>query len=156
LSSVLALGDEHPSFHDLVALADEVRREYFPEENALPVRWGHRIRRKRRRSIRLGSYNNDTNEIRIHPLLDSPTVPRTFIQSIIHHEYLHHILGADHDRRFRRHERMFRYFREADMWLKKNLHELLGRRKRTPRAPVAPEPFTAPLPFVKPIQLSLF
>lgn len=154
LSSVPALEVERQSFHDLVALADEVRREYFPEEPPLPVRWGHRIRRKRRRSIRLGSYNHDRNEIRIHPLLDAPMVPRFFVQSIIHHEYLHHILGADHDRRFRRHERMFGYFREANMWLKKNLHELLGR-KKVPRRENRLPP-VAPAVMAKPVQLSLF
>lgn len=148
---------ERQSYHDLTALAGEVRREYFPDATTLPVRWGQRIRRRKRRSIRLGSYNHETAEIRIHPLLDSPSVPRFFVQSIIHHEYLHHVLGGRHDRRFRRHEKMFRYHREATSWLRKNLHELLGRKKTTRREKPLPESGIAPPPIAaKPVQLALF
>ena len=43
--------------------------------------------------IRLGSYNHATTEIRIHPSLNAPNIPAFFIQSIIHHEYLHHSSG---------------------------------------------------------------
>ena len=117
--------------HDrLASLADEVHRTYFAKYPPLPVRWGHQIARKRRRSIRLGSYNHHTSEIRVHPLLQSPSIPGYFIQSIIHHEYLHHVLGAHHNRRFHQHERQFRYHRESQEWLRRNLFLLLGRRKQ--------------------------
>ena len=84
--------------------------------------------RKRRRSIRLGSYNHHTCEVRIHPLLNAPNVPAFFIQSIIHHEYLHHIVGASHNRKFHAQERQFRYYREGKEWLRRNLFFLLGRK----------------------------
>lgn len=119
--------------HDLEELACGVLRDYFPAQAPLPIRWGHRVTRKKRRSIRLGSYNHVTLEIRVHPLLDSAVVPPFFIQSIIHHEYLHHLLGPNHNRRFHQHERKFRHHRQAQAWLKRNLHVLLGR----PRRPVA-------------------
>ena len=97
----------------------------------LRVKWGQQITRKRRRSIRLGSYNHYTTEIRIHPLLNSPTIPAFFVQSIIHHEYLHHVLGPNHNRRFHSQERKFSYHRESKEWLRRNLWGLLGiRRKR--------------------------
>src|ERR1700759_3080168 len=98
-------------------LADEVHRTYFVKYPALPVRWGQQITRKRRRSIRLGSYNHITCEIRIHPSLNAPQIPAFFIQSVIPHESLHHVLGANHTRRFHAAERRFRYYRESQEWL---------------------------------------
>jgi len=127
--------------HLLDSLAAEIHRTYFLKYPPLPVRWGHQIARKRRRSIRLGSYNHHTNEIRIHPLLNAPHIPLFFIQSIIHHEYLHHILGANHSRRFHTHERRFRYYRESQEWIRLNLFKLLGRRRSEMRRAM---PRTAP------------
>ena len=116
--------------HHLDSLAAEIHRTYFFKYPPLRVRWGHNITRKRRRSIRLGSYNHVTLEIRIHPSLNSPRIPAFFIQSVIHHEYLHHVLGANHNRRFHAHERQFRYHRESKEWLRRNLFGLLGLRAK--------------------------
>ena len=116
--------------HHLTSLAAEVHRTYFCKHPPLRVRWGQKIHRKSRRSIRLGSYNHVTNEIRIHPSLNALNIPAFFIQSIIHHEYLHHFLGPNHNRRFHSHERKFRYHRESKEWIRHNLFVLLGRRER--------------------------
>src|ERR1700753_1707971 len=108
--------------HDrLESLAAEVHRTYFSKYPPLSVRWGQQITRKKRRRIRLGSHNHQTSELRVHPLLDPPQIPAYFLQSLIHHEYLHHVLGPAHNRRFHAHERQFRYFREAKEWIKRNL-----------------------------------
>jgi hypothetical protein len=130
--------------HYLESLAAEVPRTYFAKYPPLPVRWGNQITRKRRRSIRLGSYNHHTSEIRIHPLLNTQQIPAFFIQSIIHHEYLHHILGGSHNRKFHAHERQFRYYREAQEWIRRNLFMLLGRRKSEMQAPAPPPPVAPP------------
>jgi predicted SprT family Zn-dependent metalloprotease len=124
----LALPDD--GHHHLIALAAEVHRTYFFKCPPLSVRWGQKIQRKSRRSIRLGSYNHATTEIRIHPSLNASNIPAFFIESIIHHEYLHHLLGPNHNRRFHSHERKFRYFRESKEWIRRNLFLLLGRRVR--------------------------
>jgi hypothetical protein len=125
----------------LESLADEVHRTYFFKYPPLPVRWGQQISRKRRRSIRLGSYNHHTTEIRIHPILNASSVPAFFIQSVIHHEYLHHVLGPHHNRRFHQHERQFRYHREAQEWIRRNLFLLLGRKKSELKRPAPPPVF---------------
>lgn len=122
----------------LHSLAAEVHRTYFVKYPPLPVFWGQQIARKKRRSIRLGSYNHHTTEIRIHPLLNAPNVPAFFIQSVIYHEYLHHVLGPHHNRRFHQHERQFHYHREAQEWIRRNLFLLLGRRRSEPRRGPAP------------------
>ncbi len=122
------------SVHNLDNLSSEVRRDYFPGAPAVRIEWGKKPGRKRRRSIRLGSYHRGTELIRIHPYLNSSAVPSWFIQSIIYHEYLHHILGPSHDRRFHRQERRFRFHRESKDWLSHNLPMLLGLRKKPKRA----------------------
>ncbi len=119
--------------HNLDRLAAEIRDEYFPDAAALRIEWGRHSGRKRRRSIRLGSYHRGTKIIRIHPLLNSLHVPVYFIQSIIYHEYLHDILGPSHDRRFHRQERRFRFHHESKLWLQHNLPMLLGLRSKAKR-----------------------
>ena len=118
-----------PHYYDLDSIAEQVRREYFRTVDPLTVRWGRRPGRSRRVSIRLGSYDPEHHSITVHPFLDSPSVPVWFIQSVIHHEYLHHVLGHAHDAKFRRHESRFRFHRESIEWLKLNLMPLLGRRR---------------------------
>jgi hypothetical protein len=134
--------------HHLASLAAEVHQTYFFKYPPLPVRWGQQISRRQRRSIRLGSYNHVTTEIRIHPILNAPGVPAIFIQSVIHHEYLHHVLGPNHNRRFHQHERQFRYHREAQEWIRRNLLLLLGR----PKQKRIPPPVTT----MQAVQVSLF
>lgn len=124
----LTLPDSGP--HHLDSLAGEIHRTYFFKHRPLRVRWGQQITRKRRHSIRLGSYNHVTTEIRIHPALNALNIPAFFIQSVIHHEYLHHVLGPNHNRRFHAQERQFRYYRESKEWLRRNVFALLGRRAR--------------------------
>ena len=136
--------------HYLDSLAADVHRTYFSRVPPLAVRWGQQITRKRRRSIRLGSYNHHTAEIRIHPLLNSPHIPAYFVQSVIHHEYLHHVLGGAHNTRFHAAERKFSYHREAQEWIRRNLFLLLGRRRSEFQPPATP----APRP--QPPQLALF
>jgi hypothetical protein len=116
--------------HHLESLAAEVHRMYFSKYPPLPVRWGQQISRKKRRTIRLGSYNHHTAEIRVHPILNRHGTPAIFIQSIIYHEYLHHVLGPSHNRRFHKAERQFRYYRESQEWLRRNLLALLGTKKK--------------------------
>ena len=65
-------------------------------------------------------------------------MPAYVIESIIHHEYLHHILGPHHNRRFHANERKFRYYRESQEWIRRHLFLLLGRKRIITRA--APPP----------------
>lgn len=132
-------------------MADEIHVRYFSASKRLPVQWGKRSPQRKRRSIRLGSYDHSTEIIRIHPSLDSAVVPRFFIESIIYHEYLHHVLGPAHNARFHKHERRFHLHREAKQWLKRNLPLLLGRQNEVKRAIVA-----SARPAQRPAQLQLF
>jgi len=144
----LPLSNADQRDYRLASLAAEVHRTYFYKYPPLPVRWGQQITRKKRRSIRLGSYNHITTEIRIHPLLNAPDIPAFFIQSVIFHEYLHHVLGAAHNRRFHKEERKFRYYRESKEWIRRHLGLLLGIKRV--------RPIVMPPPKATPPQMALF
>jgi hypothetical protein len=67
-------------------------------------------------------------------VLDRPEVPRYFLESVVHHEMLHHEMGgvADragrtvyHTRAFREAEARFPHHQQALAWEKENLPELL-------------------------------
>lgn len=146
-------GGEAGSFYDLESLLDEIVRDYFPAVERPNIAWGRKIARKKRRSIRLGSYYRPAAMIRIHPLLNAPAVPRFFIQSILYHEMLHHVLGAAHNARFHRQERRFQYHREAREWLRANLGVLLGFRERPARERRVPAAIVA---MPRPQQMPLF
>ena len=62
--------------------------------------------------------NHHTSEIRIHPLLNAPNIPTCVIESVIHHEYLHHILGAHHNRKFKAHVESLRGTDREDAYAK--------------------------------------
>lgn len=110
----------HGAVYDLGALADKVNREFFQGRLRCRVGWSparpRRTRTRRRRaSIRYGSYHRDSDTIRIHPLLDDASVPETFVEYVIYHEMLHAVVPPErrngrtmyHPPAFRHLERQF-------------------------------------------------
>jgi predicted metal-dependent hydrolase len=95
-------------------------------------------RKRRRRSIRFGSYVPQEDLIRIHPLLDQPFVPEYFVRYIVFHEMLHAYLGRSeglsehalsHSPEFRQMERAYPDYVCAQAWenSRGNLAKLLRR-----------------------------
>jgi hypothetical protein len=124
--------------HDLQAILREVNVRYFePTVNAC-IGWARRAaalgRRRKRRSIKLGSYLGRARSIRIHPVLDAGWVPRFFVEYIVYHEMLHDVLGMPvrngrrrlHGPEFRARERLFDRYAEAIAWERDNLDRLLS------------------------------
>ncbi len=121
--------------HDLQALFDELNQLHFEGKIAARIGWGRHTRRLRRRSIRLGVYDHAAKEIRIHPALDNPDVPRFFVEFIVFHEMLHQLFPSardtgrhvHHPAEFRERERAFPRYELALSWEKAHLKELLRR-----------------------------
>lgn len=123
--------------HDLRALYDSLNHRYFDGRCETTISWGKLPprRRRRRTSMRLGSYTLGDGAIRIHPLLDHPRVPSFFVAAVVHHEMLHHMVPARevggrlqyHGPEFRRREREFEHFQLAAQWEKEHIEELLRR-----------------------------
>ncbi|MCB9736300.1 MAG: hypothetical protein H6745_27245 [Deltaproteobacteria bacterium] len=122
--------------HDLHAIAEAERRRYFPDVPPIPITWGAARRaHRRRRSIRLGSYDVKRAVVRIHRDLDHPRVPSWFIGFVVYHELLHHVMRAPdggplrhHTREFRAREAQHHLFREAIGWERAHLQLLLSGR----------------------------
>jgi hypothetical protein len=125
--------DPRGRWFDLAALFDKVNDEHFQGGIQARIGWGRMPGKRRRKSIRLGVYDHQTREIRIHPALDRPDVPLYFVEFIIFHEMLHQLFpssGEDgrrvhHPRAFRDRERAYPRFAEALAWEKQNLRVLL-------------------------------
>jgi len=120
--------------HDLAAVYADVNGRFFGGRLRVPITWGRGVGRARRGGLTFGSYDPVLALIRIHPVLDRPGVPRYFLDSVVHHEMLHHLMGGVpdragrtvyHTRAFREAEARFPHHREALAWEKENLPELL-------------------------------
>lgn len=121
-------------FYDLQAIFQRLNAAFFSDALKVPVTWGRGTGRARRRGLTFGSYDPVLRLIRIHPVLDSRDVPLCFVESVLHHEMLHHKLGgvADragrtvyHSRAFREAEALYPRHQDALAWEKKNLPRLL-------------------------------
>nr|WP_216612698.1 hypothetical protein [Myxococcus xanthus] len=118
---------------DLQALYDATNRDFFQGLIQARIGWGRMPPRRRRKSIRLGVYDHQTREIRIHPALDTPEVPSFFVEFIIFHEMLHQLFPSTgrggrrvhHPRAFRERERTFPHYAAALRWERENLGVLL-------------------------------
>lgn len=118
---------------DLQEVFDALNREHFRDGVRARIGWGRQTGRRRRKSIRLGVYDHKAREIRVHPALDRPDVPRFFIEYIVFHEMLHQLFPSDrpdgrnvhHPRAFRERERAFPRYQTALAWEKEHLNQLL-------------------------------
>jgi hypothetical protein len=122
-------------YFNLLILYNEVNREYFENQADCKITWGAKRRVRRQNSIKLASYSDFSETIRVHPILDSRYVPKYVIKGIIYHEMLHHRLGVKlhngrkiaHSKKFRQLECRYHDYHKLQAWKEKNLHRLLGR-----------------------------
>jgi predicted metal-dependent hydrolase len=122
--------------HDLAAVYRDVNQRYFDNAVDAHITWGRDAQVRRvRRSIKLGSYTARERLIRVHPALDAAYVPRFFIEYIVYHEMLHHVLPPKvtrgrrdlHGPTFQAREREFADYAQALHWERENLDRLLRR-----------------------------
>ena len=122
-------------FH-LEEIRDRLNERFFQGGVRATIGWGRAPGRRRRKSIRLGVYDHQTREIRIHPALDHPEVPRFFVEFIVFHEMLHQLFPSSngpgrrvhHPRGFRDRERAYPLYEAAIAWERENLRALLHRK----------------------------
>jgi hypothetical protein len=120
--------------YDLGSVFGDINQRFFDGRMSVPITWGRGVGRARRGGLTFGSYDPVLALIRIHPVLDRPVVPRYFLESVVHHEMLHHHMGGVsdragrtvyHTRAFREAEARFPHHQQALAWEKQNLPELL-------------------------------
>jgi len=120
--------------HDLQVVFDRLNAERFDGKLDARITWGpSSARRRRRRSIKMGSFAVEDRIIRIHPALDQECVPGYFVAWIVFHEMLHgkhEVLRTGGRRRFHtpefnQEERTFPDYQRACAWEKEHLDRLL-------------------------------
>jgi hypothetical protein len=122
--------------HDLLALHQKLNDRYFGGSvGSVLITWGKRPTTKatERRTIKLGSYSAVDRLVRVHPALDRKWVPRYFVEYIVYHEMLHHVIPGSrglgrvnmHPPEFKEREREFRHFQRALEWEKRHVARLL-------------------------------
>lgn len=120
--------------HDLRAIFDELNADYFGGGVTARITWSRAQRGQQRASMRLGSYCDVQNVIRMHPALDQAFVPRYFVASVVFHEMLHEVHGAEeispgrrsvHTEAFVADERRFADYDRARRWESKHIRRLL-------------------------------
>jgi hypothetical protein len=120
---------------DLKEIFDRLNGEYFEGKLEARITWGPSFKaRRRRRSIKMGSFSVEDRIIRIHPSLDQGGVPPYFVAWIVFHEMLHgkHEITRVGGRRcfhtpeFLAEEKTFAHYERAYAWEKRNIDRLLG------------------------------
>lgn len=129
---------------DLRELRDDLNERYFEGRLTADISWGkaavggaQSCRRHRTSSLQLGSYSYEDRLIRIHRVLDDPSVPRYVVEAVVHHELLHADMPPEvrggkrqfHTPEFRRRERLYRNLGRAERWIGEHLPELLRARQ---------------------------
>lgn len=140
--------DPRGEAHDLDEIQRALSAEYFDGSVSIPIGWGRAGTargRRGRRTIRMGVYLIDQRAIRIHPALDQHWVPRFFVEWVVFHEMVHHVVGVLpagdcassskprrdlHSPTFRERERAFREYERAQAWERENLPRLIASRAR--------------------------
>lgn len=122
------------TFHNLSQIYTALNERYFQNQIKADITWGRHVPTKRkRRSVRLGSYSIEDRVIRIHPLLDQDFVPNYMVAWIVYHEMLHqkHEVRTLRGRRrfhppeFVAEERLFEDYERVKEWERKYLHKFL-------------------------------
>lgn len=120
---------------DLQQVFEELNVRYFQAKIDARITWGTRNgRRRRRSSIKMGSYSVEDRLIRIHPSLDRRFVPRYFLEWIVYHEMLHQVhdipvVGGRrqfHTAEFLFQERNYEHYERARDWERLNLDRILN------------------------------
>jgi hypothetical protein len=122
------------SVYDLDTIFDEVNARYFATAVAKPaLTWSAR------KTYRiLGHHDAAHDHVAISRSLDQPDVPRYVVEYVLFHEMLHivhptrHVNGRryNHTAAFRRDERKFAQYEQAERWIELNVRRLKRESKR--------------------------
>lgn len=109
-------------YYDLDELFEKVNREYFASSLVKPRLIWSQIQTYRK----FGHYEPARDRVMIALTLDNTTIPEYVVEFVLYHELLHKFHGATwvngrrivHTPEFRRDERKFKLYKEAEGWLK--------------------------------------
>jgi hypothetical protein len=111
----------HGKYYNLLDIFRSLNDVYFKGRISCHITWGTKCSRYFVKKRTLGSYDSQTNTIRINPVLDRKNIPGYFIEFIVYHEMLHAELGVKvkdgnrivHTKEFRKKESLFADYERA-------------------------------------------
>ena len=121
------------TFYDLKEIYRDVNAEYFDNRLNLKITWYGECTRRRKRRITFGQYEESLKLIKVHRLLDNPSIPEYLLAFIVYHEMLHHVCPAYvdeagihriHSKEFKEKERQFRHYALATAWVTEHKENL--------------------------------
>ena len=113
------------NYYDLEALFHPINQEYFAGKMVKPrLTWNKTLTHRK-----LGHYEPLRDRVVMSRTLDSLQVPQMVVELVLYHELLHKHHGAKllngkrmvHTPEFRRSERKFKHYKEAQQWLGRSL-----------------------------------
>lgn len=128
-------------FYDIKEIFDELNCRYFQSALSLALTWFGDSCRPTKRSFRIvfGQYFDHLKLIKVHRLLDDPFFPRYFVEYVLYHEMLHHVVrgfvGENgryrvHGPDFKRRERLFIDYERAIKWEEEHKEALFTRKRK--------------------------
>ncbi len=120
---------------DLEKIYRLTNESYFQNELKLSITWYGNPDRRLRSQINFGLYSFPLKLVKIHRLLDSFDMPEYFVQYVVYHEMLHSVCSPFVNRRgmtivhtpeFKQREREFKFFKEAQNWIKINKYRFFN------------------------------
>lgn len=121
-------------FYNLEEIFAHLNKNYFQDKLSKPV-----LSWSARKTYRILGHHDSTHEtVVISKSLDDKKVPKYVVEFVLFHEMLHifhpteHRNGRrfNHTPQFRRNERKFAYFEEAENWIERNVKNLRRNAKR--------------------------
>lgn len=115
--------------YNIRQMYQELNREYFNGKLRLHITWFGKSTQRNRTKVTFGLYHDPLRLIKIHRLLDSPSIPDYVVSYVIYHEMLHHVCPAYvdekgmnrvHSREFKMKEQNYRHFNLAQSWIKEH------------------------------------
>jgi len=117
------------SVYDLKAIYEKLNSMYFKNSLSLHITWFGNSFIKNRVRCTLGLYYDSLKLIKIHRRLDDPIVPLYVVEFVVFHEMAHAVcpsyidergMHRSHGSEFKRVEKSFWAYKEAESWIKKH------------------------------------
>jgi len=129
--------DVEGEVYNLQEIYDEVNDLYFGNKVKLNITWFGAHVHKNRSRVTFGLYHDQMKLVKINRVLDRISVPDYVVSFVIYHEMLHHVcppyvdengVNRIHNKAFKRREKQFLYYAEAEDWIDKNRDRFFKRR----------------------------
>ena len=116
-------------YYDLSAILIRLQEEYFENKGPNLITWFGQ--KKTRSRIIFGEYQPLLQLVKINKKLDHPSVPDYFVDYVVFHEMLHHMIPSStlpsgrrsiHGPEFHKREKSYSHYQKAIEWQKKHKH----------------------------------